>query len=185
MTRTALPCSPWGRPVSSRHSRFLARPARFCSHLFACTLLAVSLAAHADFSGQVISVLDGDTVDVLVDKSPVRVRLAQIDAPEKSQAFGSKSRQALAAMVARQVVTVRATSNDRYGRVVGTVWLGADDINKAMVRQGMAWAYRAYLQDRTMLAIEAHARSEKLGLWFDAQPVPPWEWRAAKRKGGP
>lgn len=82
--------------------------------------------AHADFSGVVVSVLDGDTVDVLVDSKPVRVRLAEIDAPEKAQAFGTKSRQALAATVFKQPVTVRTNGLDRTAaRSVRYWWTGA------------------------------------------------------------
>ena len=137
--------------------------------------------AHADFSGVVVSILDGDTVDVLVDRKPVRVRLAEIDAPEKAQAFGTKSRQALAAAVFQQFVTVKTTSLDRYGRTIGTILVDGHSVNRMMVTQGMAWAYRQYLMDRSMLDVEAAARSGRLGLWVDANPVPPWEWRAPKR----
>lgn len=185
MNERAVPCSTGNLPVRARLSRFVARPARFFRQLLAVGFLLGYASAHADFSGQVISVLDGDTVDVLVEKTSVRVRLAQIDAPEKAQAFGSRSRQALAAMVARQVVVVRTNSTDRYGRILGTLWLGSEDINKAMVGQGMAWAYRAYLQDASLLTLEAAAKTARAGLWVDPQPVPPWEWRLVNKGGQP
>lgn len=140
--------------------------------------------AHADFSGVVVAVLDGDTVDVLVDRKPVRVRLAEIDAPEKAQAFGTKSRQALAAAVFQQIVTVRTNGLDRYGRTIGTLQLNGNNINRMMVAQGMAWAYRKYLVDHSLLDVEAAARAGHLGLWVDPHAVAPWEWRAANRKGG-
>ena len=137
--------------------------------------------AHADFSGVVVSILDGDTVEVLVDRKPVRVRLAEIDAPEKAQAFGTRSRQALAAAVFQQLVTVKTTGLDRYGRTIGTILVDGHSVNRMMVAQGMAWVYRQYLMDRSLLDVEAAARSGRLGLWVDPNPVPPWEWRAAKR----
>lgn len=139
--------------------------------------------AHADLSGVVVSVLDGDTVDVLVDRKPVRVRLAEIDAPERAQAFGTRSRQALAAAVFQQPVTVRTNGLDRHGRTIGTILVDGHSINRMMVEQGMAWAYRQYLVDRSLLDVEAAARSGRVGLWVDPNPTAPWEWRAAKRNG--
>ena len=100
----------------------------------ACTLGFAS-AARADFAGPVIAILDGDTIDVLIDRQPVRVRLAQIDAPEKRQAFGTRARQALASMVFQQSVKVIDTGRDRYGRVLGTVFVSGKNINAAMVEQ--------------------------------------------------
>ena len=102
-------------------------------------LLAFAGLAHADLVGPVVAIQDGDTIDVLVNRQPVRVRLAQIDAPEKRQAFGTRSRQTLAELVFRQSVRVAETGRDRYGRVIGTVYLGNVDVNAQMVREGMAW----------------------------------------------
>ncbi|MEX3547664.1 MAG: thermonuclease family protein [Burkholderia sp.] len=152
--------------------------------LASCALLLVACMAHADFSGVVVGVLDGDTVDVLVDLKPVRVRLAEIDAPEKAQAFGTRSRQTLAAAVFQQTVNVRTAGVDRYGRTIGTLLVDGRSINRMMVAQGMAWAYRQYLVDRSLLDVEAAARAAKLGLWADPHAAAPWEWRAAKRMGG-
>ena len=148
--------------------------------LAAVALWLVVGLAHADFSGVVVSILDGDTVDVLVDRKPVRVRLAEIDAPEKAQAFGTRSRQALAAAAFQQLVTVKTSGLDRYGRTIGTILVDGHSVNRMMVAQGMAWAYRQYLVDRSLLDVEATARSGRLGLWVDTNPVPPWEWRAQK-----
>jgi len=101
-------------------------------------LLAFAGLAHAELVGPVVAIQDGDTIDVLVNRQPVRVRLAQIDAPEKRQAFGTRSRQALAELVFRQSVRVAETGRDRYGRVIGTVYLGSVDVNAQMVREGTA-----------------------------------------------
>lgn len=142
----------------------------------ACTLGFAS-AARADFAGPVIAILDGDTIDVLIDRQPVRVRLAQIDAPEKRQAFGTRSRQALSALVFRQSVTVADAGRDRYGRVLGTVYVSGVNVNAEMVRQGMAWVYRQYATDRSLFALENEARAGRRGLWADPSPVPPWQFR--------
>ncbi|HEP9428521.1 TPA: thermonuclease family protein [Pseudomonas aeruginosa] len=140
-------------------------------------LLFAASTAYADIAGRVVGVIDGDTLDVLVDKRPVRVRLAQIDAPEKRQAFGTRARQALSSLAFRQDVTVIEAGPDRYGRTVGTVYVGAVNVNNELVRQGMAWAYRRYVTDPAVIQIEAEARREKRGLWVDPSPVPPWEYR--------
>ncbi|HIE3795804.1 TPA: thermonuclease family protein [Klebsiella michiganensis] len=142
----------------------------------ACTLGFAS-AARADFAGPVIAILDGDTIDVLIDRQPVRVRLAQIDAPEKRQAFGTRSRQALSALVFRQSVTVADAGRDRYGRVLGTVYVSGVNVKAEMVRQGMAWVYRQYATDRSLFALEDEARAGRRGLWADPSPVPPWQFR--------
>lgn len=143
----------------------------------AFVMLAVSSAALADFSGTVIRIVDGDTLDVLVANRPVRVRLAQIDAPERSQAFGTRARQALSAMAFRQLVTVADAGVDDYGRQLGTVFVGGQNINAVMVDRGMAWAYRRYLADRSLIRLEQQARTARRGLWIDPAPVAPWLFR--------
>lgn len=142
--------------------------------------LSFGTVARADFTGPVIAILDGDTIDVLVDRQPVRVRFAQIDAPEKRQAFGTRSRQALSELVFRQSVTVHDMGRDRYGRVLGTVYLSQLNVNAEMIRQGMAWVYKQYAVERSLFKLEEEARAAHRGLWVDPAPVPPWEFR---RKG--
>lgn len=149
--------------------------------MLAAAFVFASCAARADFNGEVVGVLDGDTIDVLMNQKPVRVRLAEIDAPEKKQPFGMRSRQTLSEYVFRQAVTIRENGKDRYGRTIGTVLVDGRSVNRAMVGAGMAWVYRAYLVDRSLLDVEAGARSSRRGLWADASPVAPWEWRAQQR----
>lgn len=148
--------------------------------LAASALLAVSLPVLADFSGRVIAIVDGDTLDVLVNNRPVRVRLAQIDAPERSQAFGTRSRLALSALTFKQVATVRDTGLDRYGRQLGTVFVAEVNVNAEMVNQGMAWAYRQYAIDDALIKLEGQARAAHRGLWADPAPVEPWLYRQTK-----
>ncbi|WP_076999122.1 thermonuclease family protein [Variovorax sp. KK3] len=157
---------------------------RYAAHvraLVAAALAAVSLVANADFSGKVVGVLDGDTIDVLVDLQPRRVRLAEIDAPEKRQPFGTRARQALSGYVFGQTVRVLDDGTDRYGRTIGTVVVDGRSVNRAMVGAGMAWAYRRYLVDQRLIALEAQARKGRRGLWADPGPVAPWDWRAQAR----
>lgn len=145
-------------------------------------LLAFAGLAHAELSGPVVAILDGDTIDVLVNRQPVRVRLAQIDAPERRQAFGTRSRQALAEQVFRQTVRVDEIGHDRYGRVIGTIYVGNVDVNAQMVREGMAWVYRQYAKDRGLYELERLAKESKRGLWIDPEPVAPWAYRRTKRE---
>jgi endonuclease YncB( thermonuclease family) len=139
--------------------------------------LAVSFSASADFTGQVVGVADGDSITVLRDREQVKVRLVDIDAPESGQAFGNRSKQALEALVKDQTVLVVERGQDRYRRTLGRVYRGDLDVNAEQVREGMAWVYRQYARDTSLYPIEAEARGQKRGLWRDAEPVPPWEWR--------
>jgi endonuclease YncB( thermonuclease family) len=148
----------------------------------AAWLVVVALAlgvhdVHADFRGKVVSVSDGDTLTVLVDRTLIRVRLAGIDAPERGQAFGDASRRSLASIVAARIVDVRERGRDRYGRVLGEVRIDGVDANAEQVRRGYAWVFRRYSHDARMIALEAEARAERRGLWIEPDPVPPWLWR--------
>ncbi|MCH4778782.1 thermonuclease family protein [Escherichia coli] len=126
---------------------------------------------NQEIQGKVIRVLDGDTIEVLQDKKPVRIRLANIDAPEKKQAFGRWSANQLKALLAAQPVTVTYTQTDRYGRIIGHVFTtNGTDASRFMVQSGAAWVYERY-------AMQREAQEQKRGLWADANPVPPWEWR--------
>lgn len=153
--------------------------------LAGAVVIFASSVAWADFSGEVVRILDGDTVDVLVNRKPIRVRLANIDAPEKAQAFGSRSRQAIADMVFRRTVVVIEHGQDDTPskRVLGTIMVDGQNVNAAMVRQGMAWAYRyrGKPSDPGMVPLEAAARQEKIGLWADPHAQEPWQWRRDQR----
>ncbi len=152
--------------------------------LLTAALLAVSLTSTAaDFSGQVVGVIDGDTVDVLSPQlQKQRVRLISIDAPERSQPFGTRSKQALSDMVYGKQVAVVDHGKDMYGRQLGEVMVGTASANKAMVHLGLAWAYRPKLQDNSYVDIENTARQARRGLWADPNPVAPWTYRREKRQ---
>lgn len=141
-----------------------------------------------DLDGRVVGVIDGDTVDVLDGKQTLtRVRLAGIDAPEKAMPYGQKAKQHLSALVYQKIVHVVTGKNDRHGRVIGKVMLDGQDINLQMIKVGLAWHYKQYSReqeasDRQLYAdAEVEARLHRLGLWDVPAPVPPWEWRAARR----
>ncbi|MEC4749887.1 thermonuclease family protein [Methylomicrobium sp. Wu6] len=143
-------------------------------------LIVFSGIAHSAsrIEGRVVGIHDSDTLTLLVaGNQTVKIRLAQIDAPESDQAFGQKSRQSLAEMVFNKSVSVEKETVDKYGRVVGTVFADGIDVNKNQVVRGMAWMYRKYAHDKTLVQIEDNARQARAGLWSDPNPVPPWEYR--------
>ncbi len=143
----------------------------------------------ATITGRVVGVSDGDTITVLdTSRTQHKIRLAGIDAPESKQAFGTRSKQHLSGSVYNRQVTVEWDKHDRYGRTVGVVLVDGHDANLEQVRAGMAWWYRHYAkdqrpEDRQLYdAAETEARAAKRGLWADANPVPPWEWRHTKKR---
>jgi len=157
------------------------------SFVLAVWLLAVAAPARAEFfEGRVVKVLDGDTLEVLVERQPVRVRIHGIDTPERGQPWADNARQALARRVFGKSVRVNDVDRDRYGRVVGEVY--ADDVcvGCELLREGNAWVYRRYTDDPVLYELEAQARAARRGLWSlpEAQRVPPWQWRQAERESG-
>lgn len=136
------------------------------------------------FTGRVIKVSDGDTIQVMNNNMAEKVRLNGIDSPESGQAYGRQAKEFTAEMVAGQVVTVEVRDTDRYGRTVGEViLLDGQNLNREIVKAGYAWWYRKYSNDAPLAQLEEEARSARKGLWRDPRPTPPWEWRAAQRVG--
>ena len=117
-------------------------------------ILAATTAQAGELRGRVVAVADGDTLTILdAGRQQHRIRLAEIDAPEKRQSFGQRSKQSLSDLC--------------YGR-------------DAAIRRGMAWVFDRYATDRRLYAIQDEARAARRGLWINAAPVPPWEYRAKK-----
>jgi len=159
------------------------------SKALVCLLLALACVAHAEtVTGRVVGVADGDTITVLdAEKVQHKIRLAGIDAPEKQQAFGNRSKESLSDMVFDKTVNVETEKRDRYGRQIGKVLVNGQDVNLAQIERGMAWFYRQYQREqspndrRLYEAAEDAAKAGKRGLWRDTEPVPPWDFRHAKR----
>jgi endonuclease YncB( thermonuclease family) len=152
-------------------------------------LLSAALGAQAEqISGRVVGISDGDTLTLLTsERKQVRVRLAEIDAPEKGQPFAQKSKQRLSQLVYSKTVTITTRGKDQYGRTLGKVYVDGTNVNSEMVRSGAAWAYRDYLTDYSLVSRETEARKSRSGLWAldEAQTVPPWEWRHGQRQQEP
>lgn len=134
------------------------------------------------FIAAVIGISDGDTLTVLRDdQQQVKIRLAEIDAPEKKQAFGAKSKESLSAICFGKKAEIIPKTRDRYGRTVARVRCDGTDANAEQVRRGMAWVYDRYVTDRSLYALQDEAHTARRGLWADPAPVPPWEWRHPPR----
>lgn len=136
---------------------------------------ALSVAQAEEFTGEVIAVLDGDTLQILRDGQPVKIRLAGIDAPESAQENGAAARQSLAELVLHKQVQVHTLAVDDYGRLVAEIKANGLNINQEQVRRGMAWSTSHSNNGVTVL--EQQARAAKRGLWVQADPVSPRQWR--------
>lgn len=140
------------------------------------------MAAEYDISCKVVGIADGDSLTCLTDdRKQLKVRLNQIDAPEKKQAFGNAARKALSAYVFGKVVGLKTNGKDKYGRTLAEVFVRDLNVNKAMVADGFAWAYREHLTDSEYSRMEEAARSKSLGLWSQPNPVYPSEFRHQER----
>lgn len=134
------------------------------------------------FRTKVIRVIDGDSIVVLVnEKEQVRVRLEGIDCPEKKQDFGQKARQATADLCMGQEVVIQKTGQDVYGRTLAYVYAGGVNVNKELLKRGLAWHFKRYNKDKELAHLEAKARRKKVGLWSQPNPTPPWEFRKKKK----
>ena len=172
---------------------------RIVETLLFTAILAPPIGIAAELTGRVVSVHDGDTITVLdAEKKQHKIRLAAIDAPERKQAFGTKSKQNLSDMVYGKPVTVEWTKRDRYKRIVGKVMftptlcaspacLEKTDANYQQIAAGMAWHYKQFEPEQSpedrqrYAAAENQARAAKRGLWTDPAPVPPWQFRPQRR----
>lgn len=159
-------------------------------HFFAAFALAFALPVAADtLYGRVVGIADGDTVTVL-DAAQIqhKIRLMGIDAPEKKQAFGQRSKQHLSDLVSQKQVVVEYYKKDRYGRTLGKILIDGADANLEQVKAGMAWHYKHYQKEQSpdervsYAEAENQARAGRKGLWVDAEPVPPWEWRRSQKR---
>lgn len=188
-------CTQGGRGIPFR--RASDRESEISIRFFGAALivLAACSASAETISGRVVGVTDGDTITVLDgDKTQHKIRVAGIDAPEKAQPFGQRSRASMSTLVFGKEVEVVAGKRDRYGRTVGKV-LVADpicqsrpcaktlDAGHALITMGMAWWYRKYAREQSASdanlyeLAENEAQAQRVGLWADAHSSPPWDWR--------
>lgn len=153
--------------------------------LFVLFILFLSFLTQSWFSSQsneflrVVGVKDGDTVVLLTAaKEEITVRLSEIDAPERKQAFGTVSRTFLSNLIFGKEVKLVKMGTDRYGRTLGFIYLrNGTNVNLEMVKNGMAWQYEKYSKSAILKKAQASAKSMSVGLWRDLYPVAPWEFR--------
>lgn len=161
----------------------IGRPGPWVLVAVGWALVAGALAHAADapesLFGRVVGVTDGDTLTLLVDGQPRKVRLAQIDAPESGQPWGGKAKTALSELAFGRDARVEVVDVDRYGRLVGEVYVGDVHVNQELVRRGHAWAYTEYSPSVAIIELEDAARAAGRGLWAlpDTQRDAPWQWR--------
>lgn len=152
--------------------------------IFIQVLFLHSNAFAADLTGRVIKVYDGDTITIIDSaKNQHRIRLAQIDAPERNQPWGTKSRNNLNGILSGNNVTVKVHGKDNYGRVIGTVFLNGIDLCKEQVKSGNAWVFTRYAFDNDLVAIQRSAEENKIGLWglTSNERIQPWVWRQQQK----
>lgn len=141
------------------------------------------IARAQTYTGKVTAVKDGDTIEMLVNGKPLRIRLFGVDSPEKGQPFGEKARQYTSSLCFGKVVKAQRESRDQYGRIVAEVFLpDGSSLNMQLVQAGYAWQYTYYSKSVEMTQAQAAAKAARRGLWLDAHPVAPWEWRKQHRR---
>jgi endonuclease YncB( thermonuclease family) len=164
--------------------------ALFMAWLLALFLLLAHATAHAQphtLEGRIVGVTDGDTVTLLdAHHTQTKIRLAGIDAPESRMPYGQKAKAYLATLVFGKDVVAVTSKLDRYGRTIATLMVAGQDANLAMVQAGLAWHYKQYAREQPRTEAMAYAqaevlaRAQGLGLWQDAEPMAPWDWRHAR-----
>ena len=145
--------------------------------------LIVQPCLAADFTGRVVGIIDGDTIEVLNGHHAERIRLSGIDCPEKRQAYGQKAKDAVADLTFGKEVIIQTHGHDKYKRTLGDVIQpDGTNVNQELVKDGWCWWYRKYAPGDTVLeGLEKAARKGRKGLWVDPHPVPPWVYRKARR----
>jgi endonuclease YncB( thermonuclease family) len=156
---------------------------------FVLLLASTTLGQEAIVSARIVGITDGDIVKALLASNQLlRVRLSWIDAPEKSQAFGQRSKQHLSELMFDREVELHTHGQDRYGRTLAVIYVNGIDANLEQVRSGMAWCYTRYLSEAgadlqaSYRQAETEGWEQQRGLWSEPDPIPPWEYRHAAKQ---
>jgi endonuclease YncB( thermonuclease family) len=149
-----------------------------------CLADTLTLEQESEAYGIVSRVIDGDTLELTISGSQLRIRLAEIDAPERDQPYGPEATAALEQLVLGRGVRIEVVDIDRYGRTVARIYRGPLDVNAEMVRKGHAWAYTRYAETVEIINAEDEARASQRGLWKlpPADRDAPWTWRENRRR---
>ena len=136
-----------------------------------------------DYCVKVISISDGDTFRGLTENNEeIKFRIFGIDAPERHQAFGKRSTQYLSDLIFGETVGIKIQKTDYFGRLVVWVYTSDDkDVSVEMLKAGMAWHFKKYDKSEEYASLENNARLNRIGLWVDKNPIPPWVFRKSKK----
>ena len=147
---------------------------------FLCSIITFG----QSITGKIVDITDGDTVKLLtIDSTLIRVRIANVDCPEKKQPFSAKAKAFTSKEVFNKMVTLEHLKTDRYGRYIGNViYNDSLSLGKELIKNGLAWHYVKYSKDSILQSLEDTARANKNGLWEDPNAIPPWEWRNKRNK---
>lgn len=136
-------------------------------------------AQNNSIKGKVIAITDGDTFKLITkDSTLYRIRVANIDCPERKQPFSKKAKEFTSQAIYGDIVIVKYDKKDRYGRIIG--WVKYDDnldLSEELLKNGLAWHFIKYSKDESLQALENQARAKRIGLWVDPKPIAPWDWR--------
>ncbi|RZL44769.1 MAG: nuclease [Pedobacter sp.] len=157
--------------------------ALICLFLISCSDSGNPKIKSSNQKGKVVVVKDGDTIEILTSTNEtITIRLTEIDCPEKRQAFGQKAKQFTSDFCFGKFVEIIGNKKDRYGRTLAFVFdEDGNNLNEALVRNGLAWQYVAHSKSEMLKKLEKEARDANLGLWIDENPIPPWEFRKSRK----
>ena len=145
--------------------------------IFVIALISVLIRAEYLENLEIVKVVDGDTVHAYYQGQLHKIRLTEIDAPERNQPGGRESSAYLSTLLVDGVFDVEFFGKDKYGRDLGRIYDNEQDINRLMVRAGMAWVYDAYVKDKSFYKNQKLAQTQQLGVWSSSDPISPWTWR--------
>lgn len=150
---------------------------RFIYFLLIGLLILILLSFKAHASPSIRYFYDGDTVKVIDGSTEFKLRINHIDAPERNQTYGKKSRRALMQLCKDSTIEVIITGTDQYQRQLGNLYCNKQDVSTYMLTNGHAWFYKHYSKKKALADVEENARKNKMGLWQDDKPIAPWIWR--------
>jgi len=151
--------------------------------IFSLLFFLISIISFSQTKAKVIGVFDGDTITVLLsDKSKLKLRLAEVDCPEKGQAFAKNARQFTSDQIFGKQIIFFKTDKDRYGRDIAKIYYNNGKyLSEELIKNGLGWWYFSYSKNKYLATLEMEARSKKRGLWQDKKAVSPWEYRKIQR----
>lgn len=151
--------------------------------LYTILLLALSLSIQSKaLKGRIVKVSDGDTVTLLDSTNTQhKIRLDGIDCPEKGQPFGTKATDFVKKLTTGKIIVVEWEKKDRYGRILGYVYADGVNVNKELLKNGLAWHYKHFNKDKELAKLEQQAKDKKLNIWSDKNPIEPYRWRKGDR----